>query len=386
MAGDLQIGFVPRSARRWSGEVPPYFLIKQGVLRANVRDFREAFPHADIFYALKANSETAVLATLADAGCGFEAASWPEIDRLLALGIAPDRIIYGTAVKPRTHVERAAAAGIDRFAADSREELALLAALAPGSRVFIRVKVDDSHSVYRMSGKFGAAPEQAATLVRLAKDFRLAPWGLSFNVGSQATQPTAWSDGLKLLTPIISELLADGIRLDVVNIGGGFPAAYQNYPDTRLRAAAEHVRRVAGGLPYPVRMVVEPGRRLVASSTSLIASVVSRIERSDGSWLFLDCGVYNALFEALSCQGAICYPVSRFGREDSHLHSRFVLAGPTGDGLDVISRDAMLPADTTVGDTLLFENAGAYTLSLASSFNGFPRPPVYFEKVGDEGG
>jgi ornithine decarboxylase len=387
LACGLQDGFERRSTLAQGSEVPPYFLIDQDALRANVSDFRAAFPSAGIYYALKANSEPFVLATLADAGCGFEAASWPEIERLLALGIAPRRIIYGTAVKPRAHIERAAAAGIDRFAADSREELALLSAVAPRTSVFIRVKVDDADSVYRMSVKFGALPEQAAMLIRLARDLRLVPWGLSFNVGSQARSPAAWAVGLSTLAPIMSELASDGIRLENVNIGGGYPAEYDNHPTIGLDAIAGHVCKAAAQLPYPVSMIIEPGRRLVATSTSLVASVVSRIERPDGTWLFLDCGVYNALFEALSCQGAIRYRVTRIGREESNPISRFVLAGPTGDGLDVICRDSALPANMAVGDTLVFENVGAYTLSLASSFNGFAPPPVYVQKaaIGERG-
>jgi ornithine decarboxylase len=115
---------------------------------------------------------------------------------------------------------------------------------------------------------------------------------------------------------------------------------------------------------------------LVARSGSLIANIIARVERADGPWLFLDCGVYNALFEALRYQGTTRYEVSREGRRSDCATATFVLAGPTGDSLDIVSEATELPADIAVGDRLRFERVGAYTIALASSFNGFPVPPV----------
>jgi ornithine decarboxylase len=347
-------------------------------VRASVGEFREAFPGAGIYYALKANSEPAVLRAVADTGCGFEAASWPEIDAVLALGIPPGRIIYGTAVKPAAHVRAASAAGVDRFAADSREEIAMLAETAPGARVFVRLKADDSHSVFQLNGKFGTDRGTAVELLLQARASGLVPWGLSFNVGSQASRATAWGDGVRSLVPLVHQLHRCGVKLDVINLGGGFPAVYDGHPAMSLADIAGHVRTAAAELPYPADFIVEPGRRMVAHAVTLFATVVSRVTRPDGTWLFLDCGVYNALFEALACQGRTRYPVQRVGRRGGTCGAtaRFHLAGPTGDGLDVIARDVRLPADTAVGDVLEFENAGAYTLSLACSFNGFAPPPL----------
>ena len=359
------------------GVVSPCFLFDPAELRACVCEFRRAFPGAGVHYALKANPEPIVLAAVAKSGCGFEAASYQEIGLLLDLGVTAERIICGTSVKPRSHVERAVADGIDHFAADSREELLMLADVAAGSRVFIRTKTDDSHSVFQMNGKFGAPVGEAVSLLRIAAEQGLVPWGLSFNVGSQAGDVKAWADGVRALAPVLDDLMADGIELEVLNIGGGFPVSYRNHPGMDLDVIAAHVREAVAALPYMPQLIVEPGRRLVATSMRLIATVISRIERVDGPWLFLDCGVYNALFEALSCQGSTRYPVEAQRTECEGETRRFVIAGPTGDGLDVIAQDAVLPIDMRVGDRLLFRNAGAYTLALACSFNGFPKPPVY---------
>jgi ornithine decarboxylase len=357
---------------------PPYFVLDPERLRVALHDFRDAFPGVQIYYALKANSEPIVLTTLSAEGCGFEAASWGEIQILRALGIASERIIYGTAVKPRSHVERAYHEGITQFSADSAEELLMLSEVAPRSRVFIRVKIDDSHSVFQMNGKFGADVNEAANLLLTTRQLGLKPWGLSFNVGSQASRATQWSDGINVIARVIRGLYGLGIRLEILNIGGGFPVVYQGQSSISLTDIASHVYRSLAELPYQPRLIVEPGRRLVASSTSLVSNVISRINRPDGVWLFLDSGVYNALFEALVHQGKTRYPIQCMsnGKDCRHSTTPFILAGPTGDGLDVIARDVLLPAHTTVGDTLLFKNVGAYTIPFASRFNGFEIPPI----------
>jgi ornithine decarboxylase len=360
------------------GPSASYFLIDPGELRRSAGGFHAAFPTAEVCYALKANSHPAILAALRDVGFGFEAASWFEIELLLSHDVQSGRIIFGTAVKDRGQVEQAFRAGIDRFAADSREEVFMLASAAPRSCVFIRAKLDDQHSVFRMNGKFGAPIEDVAPLLRLARDVGLVPWGVSFNVGSQATRTGDWADGVRAVAPVFHELLAEGITLEVLNLGGGFPTPYRDHPEIPLCEIAAAVRAALASLPYQPRLIVEPGRRLVATSMKLVTTVVARIERPGGPWLFLDCGVYNALYEALLHQGRTAYPVSAIGHaEGGEKLQPFVLAGPTGDGLDIIARDIPLPASLSEGDRLMFENVGAYTLPFASSFNGFAPPPVY---------
>src|SRR5258708_5534783 len=102
-----------------SDQPTPYFVLDRGELTERLNEFRTQFQTDQIYYAMKANPHPEVLRTLAAHGCGFESASWPEIEILLGIGVPPQRIIYGTAVKPRDHVLAAAGGGVDRFAADS---------------------------------------------------------------------------------------------------------------------------------------------------------------------------------------------------------------------------------------------------------------------------
>lgn len=366
-----------------SGPPRPHFAVNLAELRRNYRTFTQTLPGAEVFYAVKANADPAVLSYLARLGSGFEAASWGEIELLLSLGVGADRIIFGTAVKAPHEIARAHAAGVDRYAADSAEEIVLLGDCAPASRVFVRVKLGPTGSIFEMNEKFGALPDEAARLVRLAKEAGLVPWGLSINVGSQATDARAWADGVAVLSDVLRELSDTGVRLSVLNLGGGFPVAYAAGRAITLGEIADHLRPALEALPYAPRLLVEPGRAIVASAVSLVATVISRIERPTGPWLFLDCGVYNALYEALAHQGRTQYQValSSSPRPISKRQTSYVIAGPTGDGLDVVARDVALPDDIVRGDTLTFRNVGAYTRCMASTFNGFPVPSVVVQEA-----
>jgi ornithine decarboxylase len=355
----------------------PYFLLDVDRLERQYRAIEEAFAGAKVHYAVKANSHPDVLSALSDFGCGFEAASWPEIERLLGLGVEPERIIYGTAVKPQQHVEQAWKADIDQFAADSAAELAMLAEAAPGAQIFVRGLVDNSRSVFQMSRKFGAPLGTVAPLLVQAASLGLQACGLSFNVGSQSLDADAWAAAVRSLRPVFVELERSGIELASLNIGGGFPLAYRNHPTVpSLENIAELVIAALDELPYRPQLLLEPGRALVGPAISLVTSVVSRVERDSGPWLFLDAGVYNALFEAMDQQGSTRYPVRPEGDWSEASTEEVVLTGPTGDAIDVIDPAVQLPIGLEVGDRLRFDHAGAYTLSMACAFNGFEVPPI----------
>ena len=110
----------------------------------------------------------------------------------------------------------------------------------------------------------------------------------------------------------------------------------------------------------------------------LVTEVIARNDRNNKPWLCLDAGIYNALYEAMIHQGATRYPVHPLNPPTEPAENQlFTLAGPTGDSLDIIARDVELPAYIGVGDKLVFEHAGAYTITMASRFNGFPAPSLY---------
>lgn len=357
----------------------PYFFASKDALKTTYHLFTHLFPNSEVYYALKANSEPSILTHLNELGCGFEAASAYEIDMLIRIGVQPSKIIYGTSVKPSSHIIYARKAGVDRFAADSKEEVEKIAAHAPGSKVFIRGIVDDSGSVFTMSERFGTPVGTVKHLLLQARDLGLQPYGISFYVGSQATHADRWGKAIHVIRPVIEELLEEGIKLDVINIGGGFPVNYDNHKNApQLVDIVRNINEALHHLPYIPKLIMEPGRGLVATSTVLVAEVVARNDRAGHPWLVLDAGIYNALYEAMIHQGATQYTVHPLHPPKGDVEMMTcTLAGPTGDSLDVINRHAVLPSYISVGDKLVFENAGAYTVTMASPFNGFPKPNLY---------
>jgi hypothetical protein len=212
-----------------------------------------------------------------------------------------------------------------------------------------------------------------------AKEIGLIPYGISFHVGSQSGNPHAWASGLKSITQPLKELFREGITLEVINLGGGFPCKYLSCEShTSLNVIAQNTFNEYRKLPYQPKLIVEPGRGIIAETGVLVTSVIAKVQRKDTMWLFLDAGVYNGLFESMSYQGSTRYRVSRLRRSNNSDKALFALAGPTGDSPDVISREMPLPLDTEVGDKLIIHDVGAYSISVTSEFNGFPKPKVYF--------
>lgn len=357
----------------------PFFLFSRKKIINNYTQFKKFFPNSSIYYAMKANSEPEVLRILSDAGCGFEVASSFELALLKRIKVPCEKIIYGTSVKPGSHIRQLFKYGVDRFACDSFPELEKIAANAPGSRVYIRTVTNDAGSVFKFSTKFGTETSNIIPLLLRAKELGLIPYGISFHVGSQASDPDAWANTLLSLRSIIQELRHLGIQLEVLDIGGGYPCNYlsiKNMPT--LKEIAKRTLRQYKKLPYSPEMILEPGRGMIADTGVLVANVIARVERRGSTWLFLDVGVYNGLFETMAYQGSTRYAVTNMRIAKNLEESLFAIAGPTGDSPDVITREALLPEDTDVGDKLIIYDVGAYSVVMTNNFNGFPKPKVYY--------
>ena len=344
-----------------------------------VHRFQEAFAgRVAVRYAVKCNPDPRVLWTAADAGAGFEVASLGELELLSGLELldAPN-VLYSNPVKAPAHVAGAFDLGVRRFAVDSREELEKLSRWAPGSEIYVRVRVDDSSSRFPLSSKFGVGHDEARRLLSDAPSLGLVPAGLTFHVGSQCTDVDAWAHAVSLCGPVMTSLLKEGIRLCLLDLGGGFPAHYGNEDVPELGDIAAGVLTALEGLPYlPEDVVCEPGRAIVAEAATLATSVIGRAERNGRPWVYLDVGAYNGLMECAQTMGRMHLPL-RTDRPTGAL-VRCTVTGPSCDSSDTLFQDAALPADLEVGDRVYVGSAGAYSLCYAAPFNGFPVPvPVY---------
>jgi ornithine decarboxylase len=357
----------------------PFLATDRAVIGDRYHRLRSLVDGLDIFYAVKCNSSLEVLEALVALGSGFEIASYYELDRVVAAGARPADVLYSNPVKPIDHIAGAFGRGVDRFAADSEDEIRKLATVAPGARVYLRLQVDDHRSLFPLSKKFGTSVEEACRLLLLARDLGLVPHGLTFHVGSQCTDPAAWRGATARCGVAMRELDRHGIRIEMLDLGGGLPARYTEEVPAVEETAGGIVRSLAQ-LPYRPSMVcAEPGRYLVAESSVMATTVIGMADRGGERWAYLDVGGYTGLMETIQTGGRWHFPVLT-DRADHHLvpHVPFTLTGPSCDSSDTMFRDLHLPLTLATGDRLYIGTTGAYTLSYASHFNGFASPtPLY---------
>tara|TARA_R110000868_G_scaffold32781_5_gene119546 strand:+ start:1059 stop:2189 length:1131 start_codon:yes stop_codon:yes gene_type:complete len=359
----------------------PCLVVDLDVIADNYRDLQRVLPQADIFYAVKANPAKEVLTTLLPMGSFFDTASIYEIETCLDIGASPDRIAYGNTIKKARDIAKAHEYGIDLFAFDSRAELAKLAANAPGARVFCRIFMDGAGSDWPLSRKFGCEPDLAIELLCQAAEDGLVPAGVSFHVGSQQRNLGQWDVAIERAAFVFSALGARGVELELMNMGGGFPARYlqdiepvENYGEIIRASIVKHFGN------RPPRIIAEPGRSIAGDAGIIQSEVVLVAEKSrepDRRWVFLDVGKFGGLPETY--EEAIQYRITT--AHDGGPVGPVVLAGPTCDEVDVLYKktEYQLPLALDSGDKIELLSTGAYTSTYASiGFNGFPPLNEYY--------
>lgn len=327
-----------------------------------------------IHYAVKANPHPKIIERLVTLGSHFDAASRGEIELCLSQGADPADISFGNTIKKVSDIEFAAHVGVTLFAADAEEELEKIAAYAPGSEVYIRLIVENSQADWPLSRKFGCKEDKLMGLLAHARDLGLRPVGLSFHVGSQTRRADMWTGVLDHVAGLWHAARAEGFDLDLLNIGGGFPAFYGEAIDAPAVYAARVMALVTERFGDVPRVMAEPGRGLVAECGVIIAECLLVSHKSDldaHRWVYLDIGRFSGLAET---EGeAIRYQF--ITPRDHDAHGPCILAGPSCDSADVLyeKRPVSLPMSLRAGDRVIIRNAGAYTSSYSSvGFNGFP--------------
>jgi ornithine decarboxylase len=349
----------------------PMHCLRPAAIAAATAEFVAGFP-GDVLYAVKCNPEPAVLRAVWVGGVRhFDCASPTEI--ALVRQMFPDAAIHFMhPVKSRNAIREAwARHGVGDFVIDGNDELdKILAETEASGRLglFLRLALPKGTAAIDLSGKFGASPEEAAALLRAARP-HAQRLGVSFHVGSQCLDPLAWRGALALAGEVIRQA---GVAVDVIDVGGGFPATYPGMVAPPLGPYFAEIEASFDTLDLPAetKLWAEPGRALVAGGTS----VVVHVERRRGDVLYVNDGVYGSLADA----GALGmrYP-ARLIRPDGPTPSNelrgFAFFGPTCDSADVMRGPFMLPADAREGDWIEIGQLGAYGGCLRTAFNGFDR-------------
>jgi len=360
----------------------PQLLMDLTVLEQQYWRLVDALPFVAVYYAVKCNPAPNIIRTLNRLGSRFEAASWHEIERCLKEGVPVENIHFGNTIKTSASIGRAYAAGVHSFSVDSPMEIEKVARHAPGVKVSVRLATDSQGAAFGLDRKFGAGVDDIADMMFRATALGLDASAVSFHVGSQQSDPQAWVKALEDVARLVERLAAHNLPLNLVNLGGGFPAMTTPVPGqaplkpdfikTYGEVISDAARRL---LPENLHYVIEPGRYLTADAGVLCSRVVLVSERGEAGarkrWVYLDAGRFNGLHDA----GSVRYPLVT-SQDDAGTRQPAILAGPTCDSDDILydeQDDLFLPDALDEGDTVLFQGTGAYTGCFSTvNFNGFP--------------
>ena len=350
-----------------SGTEPPFLLIDKDKVKQKVSSIGRAVKGSRVFYAVKANPDMEMLKLIYGLGLGFEIASEGELKILASLGVERDRIISSNPIKSFRFLRMATDYGVSYFAFDSEEEVLKLREFAPGCNVYVRLSVPNEGSEWPLSRKFAVEVEEAENLLLFARKKGLNPVGVTFHVGSQCTNIYNWNAALDKAKILWDRVEKRGVRLSVLNIGGGYPIRYTKSVVDISSIEKNANRLIYEKFPRNTRIFIEPGRAVVGDAGIFVSRVIGKARRADEDWLYIDVGVFNGLMESV---GGIKYS---YIVEGSREIKKWTLAGPSCDSFDVIDTDIFLP-EPEIGNLVLILSAGAYTISYASEFNGFAIP------------
>ena len=353
----------------------PLFIVDHKVLRETYLHFKKYLPRVQAYYAVKSNPNAEIVRSLYHLGASFDVASMPEfevvVDNIKDLPAKErqdfiwDKIIYANPIKAIETLEALDCYKI-LLTFDNIEEVKKIKKHAPHSGLVLRIQVPNTGSVVELSSKFGCPTGEAVKLMLAAKDLGLTVEGISFHVGSQCTNFENYVQALHLAAAIFNEAKSRGLELKVLDIGGGFPAHYDNQVKP-LRDLARKINSEIDRLfPKEIEIIAEPGRFISATCATLISKVIGKADRNGKRLYYINDGIYHT-YSGVLCDH-IPYKVKAFKKGPTQIASVF---GPTCDALDTISLANELP-NLNIGDFVYTEHIGAYSWASSTNFNGFP--------------
>jgi diaminopimelate decarboxylase len=359
----------------------PLYVYSQTAMLGALRSYQEALRGRDhlICYAMKANPNLAVLQTFARAGCGFDIVSGGELARVLAAGGDAQKVVFSGVGKTREEMALALGAGVLCFNVESEAELEQLSQVATSvgktAHISLRVNpdVDAGTHPYISTGlkdnKFGIAHERAvATYLRAQQLPGLHVAGMDCHIGSQITQIAPYLDALDRVLDLVEALLAQGIRLAHLDLGGGLGITYTDEtPPTAQALVASLLARIDARGHSGHKILFEPGRSLVGNAGVLLTKVLHIKPGETKNFCIVDAAMNDlarpAMYEAW--MGIVACTRSHATQQ------LFDVVGPVCESGDWLGRDRLLCV--AAGDHLAVLSAGAYGMSMASNYNSRPR-------------
>ena len=357
----------------------PFYVYSSATLRRHVRVVRDAFDGIPtlIAYAMKANSNQAVLKLMASEGCGADFVSLGELERVLAAGFAPDKIVFSGVAKTIAEMRRGLQVGIKCFNVESEPELERLSTIAADmgltAKVSVRINPDvDARTHAKIStgkaeNKFGIPWKDArAAYARAAGLPGLKVSGIDMHIGSQITELQPFDDAIALLVELVGTLRADGHAIAHVDVGGGLGIPYRTdnapppLPDAYATVVTKHLK------PLGLEVIFEPGR-LIAGNAGILVTQVVYLKRGDAkNFLIVDAAMNDLIRPTLYDAFHEIRPVVEQPADAPRIAVDVV--GPVCETGDYLGHDRDMPALAS-GDLVYVGTAGAYGATQSSTYN-----------------
>ena len=357
----------------------PFYVYSGNTLVNHFRAFDRAFAGVPrlICFALKSNSNGAVLRLLCREGAGADIVSGGELFRALLAGISPGKIVYAGVGKRRDEIAYALNTGILMFNVESGDELQALNEVAGEmsgkARIALRVNpdIDPKTHHYISTGlrenKFGIPIEQALEHYRTARSLpHVEIVGVHHHIGSQITEVGPFVEALDKVASLVTELRAAGMNIAYIDIGGGLGITYKDETPPQPQELASAIQ---GRIPRDCTLVLEPGRAIVGNAGVLVTSALYRKDSGAKHFLIVDAGMNDlirpSLYEAY-------HEIKPVRQEPAAERAVFDVVGPICESGDFLAKDREMPV-VRKGELLAVMSAGAYGFSMASNYNSRPR-------------
>lgn len=358
-----------------------FFLVDLGDIIRQYYRWKKNLPRVIPYYAIKCNPCPIIIELLDKLGCCFDCASQQEILKTINLNVDPKKIIFANPCKPVDYIKFSRSNDVDLLVVDSCYELFKIKLYHPEAEILVRIQVDDSKSICKFNCKFGIELENVKEILEMGKTLDLNIIGVSFHVGSGCEDAQVYWTALTDCKKVFDIAQSLDIRMKLIDIGGGFPGisnskvSFESMAEVINKGIDEIFNEGEG-----IKFIAEPGRYFVTSSHTLVCSIINKkekINKETGEKLityYLSDGVYKSFSNTIYDYAK---PIFIPFNERNEKTYQSILYGESCDSLDIISKECQLPY-LAIGESIVVENMGSYTLASATEFNGFTKPEVYY--------
>jgi len=353
----------------------PFYCYSSTAIETNYANYQNAFSQQDalICYAVKANSNQAVLSTLAQLGSGADVVSMGEIRRAIAAGIPANKIVYSGVAKTETEINYALSLGIFQFNVESEPELELISKVATllntTAAIAFRINPDvcaqthEKISTGKAENKFGVPISKARLAYKQAASLPgIKVQGVDVHIGSQLTSLAPFEEAYKRIAALVTELIADGHDINVIDVGGGLGITYQEEVIPSKQSYADIVQAQLGHLHC--KIVIEPGRSLLGNAGILVSSVVFIKQGEEREFLILDAGMNDLIRPSMYDAHHDIIAVNQQNKE----LKTYDIVGPVCETGDTFAKSRQIH-QSEQGDLVAIMSAGAYGAVMSSTYN-----------------